>query len=284
MTTVAAVQMQVGTNVAANLEAARELVTRAAEAGATYVQLPEYCTFLGPASQNAEVAEKIPGRSTEYFAALARQLQIYLHAGSMLEHSDEPGKSYNTSLLFDPRGGCVASYRKVHLFDIDVPGEVAEKESDAISPGLQLTVVTLPDMTLGMSICFDLRFPEMYGAMARAGANVFAIPAAFASATGRAHWETLLRARAIEEHAYVIAAGQCGPGYDGWVSHGHSMIVSPWGEVLAAADGEHEAVILADIDAEESARRRNQVPVLTARRPAAYEAVVRVADREEALR
>lgn len=283
MTTVAAVQMNVGTDVTANLETATQLVTRAAEAGATYVQLPEYATFLGPAERNPEVAETIPGPSSEHFAELAQQLKIHLHLGSLLERSDEPGKSYNTSLLFDPQGTLVATYRKVHLFDIEVPGEVAEQESDAIRPGQELTVIELPEMTLGLSICFDVRFPEMYGAMARAGANVFAVPAAFASVTGRAHWETLLRARAIEEHAYVIAAGQVGPGYDGWVSHGHSMIVGPWGDVLAEADGEHDEVIFADIDLEESARRRGQVPVLTARRPSAYESVNETSAVEEVL-
>lgn len=283
MTTVAAVQMHVGTDVSANLETATRLVTRAAEAGAAYVQLPEYATFLGPAERNPVVAETIPGPSSDYFAQLARQLKIQLHVGSLLERSDEPGKSYNTSLLFDPYGTLIATYRKIHLFDIEVPGEVAEQESDAISPGQELTVVELSEMTLGLSICFDVRFAEMYGAMARAGANVFAVPAAFASATGRAHWETLLRARAIEEHAYVIAAGQAGPGYDGWVSHGHSMIVGPWGDVLAEADGEHDDVILADIDCEEALRRRRQIPVLTARRPLAYTAVNDISIAEEVL-
>jgi deaminated glutathione amidase len=273
MTRVAAVQMHAGTDVEANLEIATRLVTRAAEAGATYVQLPESATFLGPATRKREVAETIPGPSSDYFAELARQSQIHLHVGSLLERSDEPGKSYNTSLLFDPQGTIVTTYRKVHLFDIDVPGQVAQQESNAVSPGQELTVVELPGMTLGLSICFDVRFPEMYSAMARAGANVFAVPAAFASATGRAHWEILLRARAIEEHAYVIAAGQTGHGYDGWVSHGHSMIVGPWGEVLAQADGEHEDVILADIDCQESVRRRGQIPVLTARRPSTYTSV-----------
>lgn len=270
MMRVAAVQMCSGADPAANLESADRLVGRAARLGAEYVLLPECLSYLGPPSGNAAAAQDIPGPATRRLAQLAAAHGIYLHIGSMLERSGVDGKSYNTSVLLDPAGAIAAAYRKVHLFDIEVPGEVSERESDTIASGQQLVVAALPQATLGLSICFDLRFPEMYRALALAGADVFALPAAFAVPTGRVHWEILVRARAIENHAYVIAAGQAGTTPDGVASYGHSLIVGPWGEVLAAAQTDGEEVLVTDIDAAQAAARRAQIPVDAMRRPDIY--------------
>jgi deaminated glutathione amidase len=267
---VAAVQMCSAANPPANLESAERLIARAARQGAEYVLLPEYFSYLGPPGGNAAAAQDIPGPATRRLSALAVEHGIYLHIGSMLECSGVDGKSYNTSVLLDPAGAVAAVYRKVHLFDVEVPGEVIERESDTIVGGRQLVLARLPEATLGLSICFDLRFPELYRALALAGADVFALPAAFAVPTGRVHWEILVRARAIENHAYVIAAGQAGTTPEGVASYGHSMIVGPWGEVLASAQTDGEEILVTDIDAKHAAARRAQIPVDAMRRPDVY--------------
>jgi len=265
---VAVVQMNVGTSKQANVERALRLIDEAAGQGAELIVLPEYATFIAPESEYAAVAEALPGATSARFAAKAREHGIYLHPGSFVEVSPVPGKFYNTSYLLDPAGEVVAVYRKVHLFDIDVPGEVTDKESALIAPGDELVAVELPEFTIGLTICFDLRFPELYRALAAADCLVMAVPAAWAEATGRVHWEVLLRARAIENHAYVVAPCQQGSceGYPHW---GHSMIIDPWGAILAelpAGDG----VVVADVDAAEARRRRAQTSVLAVRRPDVY--------------
>jgi deaminated glutathione amidase len=173
-------------------------------------------------------------------------------------------------LLFDPQGRLIARYRKVHLFDVNVPGQVTDTESSVILPGQELVLAGLPEFKVGLTICFDLRFPELYRQLAVAGAEVLVVPAAFARATGRAHWEILLRARAIENHAYVLAAAQFGQDSAGHWRHGHSMIVDPWGSILAQAAEEGEEVLVADVDPHLVARRRQQIPVLQMRRPDVY--------------
>lgn len=274
---VAAVQMCSGARPPANLAAATRLVAEATRRGAEYVLLPEYFNYLGPPAGNEPAAQDIPGPTTRRLAELARAHHIYLHAGSMLERSTQAGKSYNTSVLVGPDGTLLAVYRKVHLFDIDVPGEVAERESDTIASGRRLVLAPLPTLTIGLSVCFDLRFPEMYRALAAAGADVFTLPAAFTVPTGRVHWETLVRARAIENHAFVIAAGQAGTTPEGVASYGHSLIVGPWGEVLAAAQTDGEEVLVTEIDLSDVTRRRRQIPVHAMRRPDVYAAAITTA-------
>jgi predicted amidohydrolase len=218
------------------------------------------------------VAEPIPGPTTERLGEIARSRGVTIHIGSMLERSPDSAKCYNTSVIIDQAGLVGATYRKAHLFDVDVPG-VEYQESANIAPGQQLVVAELPGFDLGMSICFDLRFPEMYRRLAVSGATVLAIPAVFTVPTGSVHWEVLLRARAIENHAFVIAAGQAGTTAEGISSYGHSMIIGPWGEVLAESRLEGEDVLVATLDISEVVRRRSQIAVLNLRRPDLYDSL-----------
>ncbi len=264
---VAAVQLSSGRDVATNLAAAEAGIARALEAGARYVQLPEYFNYLGPPSGLAAAAETIPGPTTERFGELARRAEVSLHLGSMAEIAGE-GRYHNTSVLIGPDGRVAATYRKVHLFDVEV-GELVSRESDALTAGEEMVVGPLDGELLGLSICFDVRFPELYRRLAAAGASVLAIPAAFAEATGRAHWHVLVRARAIENHAYVVAAAQAGAA-GAFPTYGHSLIVDPWGEVLAEGPGEGEAVLVAELDFDQVTRRRAQIAVLELARPDLY--------------
>ena len=270
--TVAAIQLTSGVNQNVNVARAVELVTEAIDLGATYVQLPEYFNYYGRSSGFAGAAESIPGPATERFAELAASRGVAIHLGSMLERSDAPSRFYNTSVLIADTGEIVATYRKAHLFDVDVAGEVAYRESDAIDAGDLLVVADVAGFRLGLSICFDVRFPELYRELALRGAHVFALPAAFAAATGRVHWDVLVRARAIENHAFVIAATQVGTTGEGLATWGHSMIVGPWGEVLAASSRSSEDVVVATIDLDDVARRRSQIAVFDLRRPDLYDA------------
>ena len=262
---VAAVQLSSGTNVAANVDAALALVEAAVALGATYIQLPEYFNYLGPARTYAQFAESIPGPTINRMADLARSRGVTLHVGSVLERSSDI-TSYNTSVIIDPAGHIVATYRKVHLFDVNVPGAVVHRESDGIVPGNELVIANLAAFRLGLSICFDVRFPEMYRVLGARGAQVLAIPAAFNASTGAAHWEILVRSRAIENHTFVIAAAQVGRTPEGIDTFGHSLIVDPWGVILAEAKSNGPEVIVAELDIKEVARRREQIDVMNLRR------------------
>jgi deaminated glutathione amidase len=268
---VAAVQLSSGAHPVTNVERAGELVRRAASEGASYIQLPEYFNFRGAPSRYSTVAEAIPGPTTEIFADLAKELAVVIHVGSMFERSSHPDKSFNTSVVIDAEGQILATYRKGHLFDVNVPGEVVHEESRHVASGDQLSVVDVSGLRLGLSVCFDLRFGELYRQLSLHGATVLAVPSSFAVATGRVHWEVLLRARAIENHAYVIAAAQAGTSDDGVSSYGHSLIIGPWGEVLAESEIDGEDIIYATISGEEVARRRSQIDVFSLRRPDLYE-------------
>jgi predicted amidohydrolase len=267
---VAAVQLASGSDPEANIERAIALIDSAVQQGATYVQLPEYFNYRGPTSKYGEVAEEIPGPTTARLGEVAKSNHITLHIGSMFERSPDPAKSYNTSVVIGPSGDVVATYRKGHLFDINVPGEVEQYESKTIAAGNRLVVTEAPGFALGLSVCFDLRFTEMYRRLSSHGATVLAVPSSFAVATGRVHWEVLLRARAIENHAYVIAAAQAGTTKEGISSFGHSMIIGPWGEVLAESDIDGEDVLFATIDTREVDRRRSQIAVSELQRPDLY--------------
>jgi predicted amidohydrolase len=265
----AVVQMHSGKNRTENVKRALELIDQAAEQGARFVLLPEYMTFRGPYAEFPVAAETVPGPTCESLAAKAREHSIYVHGGSLVERSAQTERVYNTSVLFDPQGQMIACYRKIHLFDVDVPDGVTEVESSVVLPGDALVVAEVDGFKVGMSICYDLRFPELYRQLAASGAEILVVPSAFAIATGRVHWEVLLRARAIENHAYVLAAAQCGLDEGGSCCYGHSMIIDPWGKLLAAAP-EGEQVLLADLDRQEVLRRRQQIPVLKVRRPDLY--------------
>jgi predicted amidohydrolase len=260
--TVAAVQITSGDDRAVNIARARDLVGEAARGGARRIVLPEKWPHLhGP--RTAEGAEPLDGPSVSAAAAWARELDVAIVAGSITEGA-QAGRVHNTSVLLAPGGGVVAVYRKIHMFDVDVDGR-SYRESAVTAPGTETVAADVLGRRVGMSICYDLRFPELYRRLASAGAQLLVVPAAFTDVTGRAHWETLLRARAIENQAFVIAAGQVGRHADGTLSHGHSMIVDAWGTVLAEAP-EGEGVAVATLDFAALADIRRRLPALAHRR------------------
>jgi predicted amidohydrolase len=261
----AAVQMSSGPARDANVARAHALVTEAARRGARLVVLPEVFAWRGLRADEPGAAEPIPGPTTDGLAALARELAITLCAGSLLERVPGEPRAFNTSCVFDPSGTMIARYRKVHLFDVDLPGRVSVRESDTRAPGDLVVTARTPLGTLGLSICYDLRFPELYRRLVRAGADVLLVPSAFTFPTGAAHWEVLCRARAIESQCYVVAPNQTGQSPHGFADWGDSMIVDPWGRVLARA-GDGEGVVTAEIDLEYLARVRRELPSLAHQR------------------
>jgi predicted amidohydrolase len=245
----------------ANRATAGALVARAAGMGARLVVLPERWAHID-GSRTLEGAEALEGPSISAAREWARELGIHLLAGSIAEGADAQ-RAYNTSVLIDPAGALAAVYRKIHLFDVTVGGR-EYRESAQTAPGAEPVTGEVDGHVVGMSICYDLRFPELYRALVDRGAEVLAVPAAFTAATGRDHWEPLLRARAIENQCYVLAAGQVGVHADGSTSHGHSMIIDPWGTVLTRIpDG--EGVVVADLDFGVLKGIRQRLPALAHR-------------------
>jgi predicted amidohydrolase len=272
-----AVQLNSNEDKARNVEIAERLIRRAASEGAELVLLPEKFNVIGSPEQLVAGAEPLDGPTLRWAAALAAELGLWLVAGSVVERVEGDDKLRNTSVLFDPDGAVRALYRKIHMFDVEVGG-IAYRESDVESPGEEIVVADAGEMKLGLAVCYDLRFPELFRIMAVDGAQAFTLPAAFTVPTGRAHWEILIRARAIENQAFVIAAGQVGRHPPDHESYGHSTIVDPWGTVLAAASDEPERVLVADIDLDAQAEIRAKLPSLANRQPDAYrrpEAVAR---------
>lgn len=261
MTYAAAIQMSSGPDKRVNFERAERLVREAAERGATLVVLPEVFSWRGPRSAEADAGEDVPGETTERLGRLAADLGIHLQAGSMPERIPGERRCYNTALLFAPDGSLVARYRKIHLFDVELPGQVSARESATRMHGDQTAVASTAIGRIGLSICYDLRFPELYRRLVAAGAEIICVPSAFTFPTGAAHWETLIRARAIENQVYVVAPDQVGSSPNGWRDYGNSMIVDPWGTVVArASDG--EGVIVAPIRLDYLARVRAELPAL----------------------
>jgi len=271
---VACVQMNTRGDVAANVRAAEALVEAAAAAGAGLVALPETWAYKGGREGIRASAEAVEGPSNAALAQLAARLGVFVLAGSIYEPSPEPGRVYNTSALFGPDGGLLAVYRKIHLFDV-IAGTNEYHESDEVTPGVELVTVQVDlgkaaPVTLGFTICYDLRFPELYRSLALRGAQILCVPAAFTAYTGAAHWEVLLRARAVENGCFVIAPGQVGEHLPGRDCFGHSMIVDPWGTMLAEVQG-GVGFCIADLDLERVAEVRAQIPSLQNRRPDAYD-------------
>ena len=260
----AAVQMAASSSKEENLAKAETFVRLASERGASLVVLPEVFSWRGPKAQSLAQAETVPGPTSERLLALARRLHIYLLAGSFLEKADDT-RSYNTSLLCSPDGNILAHYRKIHLFDVDIPGQVRVKESDTMKPGTERVLQETPLGKFGLSICYDLRFPELYRQLSAQGAEVIFIPSAFTFPTGAAHWETLLRARAIENQVYIIAPNQIGKNAHGFADYGNSMIIDPWGTVIARAPNK-ECFITAEIDRHSLEKVRRELPCLAHRR------------------
>ena len=232
---IAAVQMASGPDRTKNLEVATRLVRRAAERGAVLVGLPENVAWMGSEKDRASAAERLDGPSLTRFAELARQLRIHLLAGSIMEAGAPGGRVHNTSVLLGPEGQQLAVYRKIHLFDAEVGDGASYRESDTVAPGEAPVTAETPLGTVGLSICYDLRFPELYRELTKRGAEVLLVPAAFTLHTGKDHWHVLLRARAIEAQSYVVAAAQWGKHPLGRVTYGHALIADPWGTVLAEA-------------------------------------------------
>lgn len=258
---IAVVQLNSQTDKAANVVRALEFVRRAAGDGAELVALPELFAWCGPLEQAATQAETIPGPTTDAVAAVARECGVYLLAGSLHERVDGQATPYNTSVLLDRDGSIIARYRKIDLFD--VPG--LEMESPYVQAGSEPVVATVRRRKLGLSVCYDLRFPELYRELSARGAEIIFAPSAFTLHTGRDHWEVLVRARAIENLAYVVAPNQWGPHPPDKHCYGHSMIVDPWGTVLCRVpDG--EGIALADVDLGRVSEVRQNLPALDHRR------------------
>jgi predicted amidohydrolase len=257
----AVAQMTSTADVGRNLETAERLVAEAAARGARFVSLPENFAFLRSEGEPVPEAQALDGPWVRRLAQTGRRHELTLLLGSLPEKVAGDARVYNTSVLIGPDGATIATYRKMHLFDIDLPGMEHLKESKAVRPGEELVVADAPFGRIGLSICYDVRFPELYRRLARQGARVLAVPSAFTERTGKDHWEVLLRARAIENLAYVVAAAQTGHHGGGRASHGHSMIVDPWGAVLAQVP-EGEGVALAELDFARQDRLRRELPAL----------------------
>jgi predicted amidohydrolase len=263
---VAAVQMQAGKDKAQNLEAAARLIATAAGHGAQLVVLPETFDWRGSRAGQVEAAEDLAGPTLQLMAELARRHRIFLVAGSITERIPGDSHAYNTSVLLGPDGVQLAYYRKIHLFDVEMPGRVVIRESDAKRAGTQTVCAATALGTIGLSVCYDLRFPELYRQLATLGASIITIPSCFTYPTGEAHWEVLVRARAIENQAFVVAPGQFGRNVYGYNEYGNSMLVDPWGRVLTRASSDQEEVIVARCDFAELDRVRNELPALKHRR------------------
>jgi predicted amidohydrolase len=262
---VAVCQLNARNDRAQNLVVARGLVERAAAAGADVAILPEYVDYLGSVD-GAPKPETVDGEFAAFFAEAARDLRMWVHAGSFHETGPGDGRTHNTSLVFDRDGGLAASYRKIHMYDVEIPGRVSYHESRAVAPGTDTVVVDVEGVRFGLSICYDLRFPELYRRLAVQGAaEVLVVPAAFMLHTGRDHWEVLLRARAIENQCYVVAAGQIGDHDPGRTCFGRSMVIDPWGTVIAQAP-DTVGIVLADLDLGRLGEIRRDLPSLANRR------------------
>ena len=249
---------------AANIAAAEGFARAAAAAGAKLIGFPENVAFMAPDGQGVREAARPEAShpALARFRALAKELDVWLLIGSLgIAGADDQGRVANRSFVIDSAGDIVTRYDKIHMFDVELPGGETYRESATFCPGAAAVTVATPWAKLGLTICYDVRFPYLYRALAHAGADIIAVPAAFTLTTGRAHWHTLLRARAIETGAFVFAPAQCGSHPRGRKTFGHSLIVDPWGEVLADG-GEEPGFIVAEIDLGMVARVRSQIPSL----------------------
>ena len=263
---VAAVQMTSTSDREANLKKAEELLNKGVAEGANILSLPENFSFMGEnESEKLELAERWSGGpATDFLKSFARLNKVWIVGGSIPVKAEE-GKVFNRSHLIDDRGDIVASYDKIHLFDVDIAGGESHKESRTVSPGDKVVSYNTPYGGVGLSICYDLRFPELYRELATKDARIIFVPAAFTSQTGEAHWEVLLRARAIENQVYIIAPAQVGIHNKNRSTFGNSMIIDPWGRIIARATSE-ETVISAEIDFDYLDSVRQSIPCLSHRR------------------
>jgi deaminated glutathione amidase len=268
----ACIQLNSGDDKKDNLSRVASYITEAAKEGAGLVSLPEVFNFRGSKEEAIKNSESSDGQSTELLKELAKQNKVWILNGSFFEKVDDESLPFNTSLLINPVGEIVAKYRKIHLFDVELKDKKI-KESEKSNPGkepviahienslLKFSDQSFADFKLGMSICYDLRFPELYRTYSKQKVELISVPSAFTKVTGLEHWQCLLRARAIENQAYVIAANQCGIG-GGVETYGHSMIVDPWGRVLIEASENKEEIIYADMNLDYLYKLREEVPAL----------------------
>ncbi len=284
---VALVQMCSGRNVSSNLVEAKRLIRKAAGLGASYIQTPENTVLLelNPQMTRREAQSFDNSSILVTFQDLARELQVCLHIGSVAIRLDGEDRLVNRSCLISASGELIAHYDKIHMFDVDLPGGESYRESEHFIAGhnsivTQLPVGLSPAPRLGFSICYDLRFAALYRALAKAGAQIIAVPAAFTKQTGEAHWHILLRARAIETGCFILAAAQGGAHESGRSTYGHSLIISPWGEIIAEAKNAEPQVIVADIDLALVAKARTAIPALSHDRPFESDAQFRDAEQE----
>ena len=266
---VAVVQLNSQDSVAANLERAKHLISEAASRGAKLVALPENFAFMGEEVAKREIAETLdaarPGPILSALAESAAARGVWILGGGMPEKSDDPARPYNTSVLVSPAGAVAAKYRKVHLFDVSLADGTSACESAATTAGSDVVTAEVLGARVGMSICYDVRFPELYRRLADHGARVITVPAAFTLTTGKDHWSVLLRVRAIENQAYVMAPGQHGKHSRGRQTYGKSLIVDPWGEVIAQCS-EGEGFAIAHLDFEYQDKVRKSLPALAHRK------------------
>lgn len=258
---VACVQPNVRDDMADNIAQVSALIRQAHKAGADFITTPENSGFMGrnAATSLAAGCSEADHPALAAFRALAAELNAWLLIGSLAVREDGANRNFNRSFLFDPKGEIAARYDKIHLFDVDLPSGETYRESNSIAPGAEAVLTELPQAKLGLSVCYDLRFPGLYRGLAQAGAEMLTIPAAFTRTTGEAHWHVLMRARAIETGAYVIAPAMWGDHPGNRQTYGHSLIVDPWGRVLADA-GDGVGVIVAEIDLDQVAKARAQIP------------------------
>ena len=267
---VAACQLSSASDKEANLRAAMAALDQAAAARADLAVLPECVEYMGTPDGARAVVEPLDGPTGKRFGAKAREHRMWVLAGSIRCAHEADGRAYNTSMLFNRDGDRVAVYKKLHLYDVEIPGRVSAKESAVVAGGNQIVNADMEGVGLGLSICYDIRFPELYRLLALRGARILLVPAAFTLYTGKDHWELLLRARAVETQCFVIAAGQIGLYLPGKACYGRSMIIDPWGVVLACAP-DRNCVITADLDFAAQDKVRAELPALANRRPDVYD-------------
>lgn len=261
--TAACIQLRSGKTISDNADAAENLIRAAAKDGAQFVQTPEMSNVL--VRSREELLERISDTEDDLFLkrarALAAELGIYLHLGSLAVLAGN-GKVANRAFLIGPDGKILATYDKIHMFDVDLPNGESWRESATYEPGTQTVIADLPFAKVGMAVCYDIRFPAIFRTQARQGAQVLTGPAAFTRQTGQAHWHVLQRSRAIENGAYVISAAQGGTHEDGRETYGHSLIVDPWGAVIAEIDNDDPGYVLAEIDTQKVADARARIPAI----------------------
>jgi deaminated glutathione amidase len=270
MPLVAVIQMTSSPDVEANLASARSLLERAREQGAVLAALPENFPIMGRKEADKLAVAEIPGEGPiqAFLGHCARELGLWIVGGTLpIKAAEDPGRVAAASLLFDERGRCLGRYDKIHLFDVDIPGrEERYRESATVAPGEEPVVVATPIGRLGLAVCYDVRFPELFRLLQAQGAEVFSLPSAFTAPTGRAHWELLVRARAVENLCYVLAPAQSGMHPNGRETYGDSMIVDPWGHVLARVAEAGPGLAVADVDRTLQQELRGRFPALSHRR------------------